>query len=251
MKPELELKHAVVLGLLEGLTEFLPISSTGHLILASHLLGLSHTEFLKTFEISIQSGAILTVAILYWRRLLINIHLLILGFLPTAVIGFLLYRPIKGYLIGNDIIVVLSSILGGILLIFLDRYKSEEGRRIKPKDAFLIGIFQSAAFVPGVSRSGAAFAGGLILGLSRRESAEFSFLLAVPTVISATIYDTLKTTEALESVHWQILIAGFTSSFIFSILGIKLMLFFAKKNALSLFGLYRIFIGIIYGALFI
>ncbi|MEN3033990.1 MAG: undecaprenyl-diphosphate phosphatase [Aquificaceae bacterium] len=251
MKAELGLFQATILGSIEGITEFLPISSTGHLILASYLLGIEHNNFLKTFEITIQSGAILAIVFLYWQKLIKSFKLLLAGFLPTAIVGFLLYRPIKDYLIGSDIIVVFSSIIGGFLLILLDRYTPQQGKEPGVKEAMLIGLFQSVAFIPGVSRSGACFAGGLILGLGRKESAEFSFLLAVPTVLAASIYDLFKSVDSFNIIHWQIMLLGFISALVFAFLGIKLMLIFANKNALSIFGTYRILIGAIYGFLFI
>jgi undecaprenyl-diphosphatase len=181
--------HAIILGLVEGITEFLPISSTGHLILTSQVLGIANSDFLKSFEIVIQMGAIGAVVALYFKKFfsIPIIIRLICGFIPTAIIGFTLYPFVKGYLLGNTTIVVLALALGGLFLILFETFHHEADNveqaitDITYKQAFLIGLFQSIALIPGVSRSAATIVGGLSLGLKRVTVVEFSFLLAVPT----------------------------------------------------------------------
>ena len=194
------LLQAIILGVVEGVTEFLPISSTGHLILASRLLGLSQTDFQKSFEIAIQLGAIASVIVLYWRRFLepAVVSRVLVAFLPTGLIGFALYRVVKTYLFDSEAVVLWALGLGGVALIVFELLHREgddavpDVASISYSKAFLIGVFQSLSIVPGVSRAGATIVGGLILGLSRSTIVEFSFLLAVPTMLAATGYDLLK-----------------------------------------------------------
>lgn len=246
--------HAILLGIIEGITEFLPISSTGHLILAGHLLGIPDTDFLKTFEIVIQMGAICAVVLLYWRTLfsIPVIIRLICGFIPTAVIGFTLYPFVKGYLLGNMTVVVASLFVGGIILIAFELLHKETTlveqkiTDITYKQAFLVGLFQTIALIPGVSRSGATIVGGLILGLKRVTIVEFSFLLAVPTMAAATAYDILKnyslfTTEALPALG-----LGFLTSFLVALVVITSLLKFIKKHTFIPFGVYRILVALLF-----
>jgi len=190
----------IILGIVEGITEFLPISSTGHLILASHLLGLNQTGFLKSFEIAIQLGAILSVVVLYGRSLLINAAVLkrvFVAFAPTAIFGLVFYNTIKKSLLGDSNVVLWSLFLGGIFLIIFEivhreKDAQEEIISITYPQALLIGVFQSVAMIPGVSRSAATIVGGLMIGLKRKTIVEFSFLLAVPTMGAATALDLMK-----------------------------------------------------------
>src|SRR3989344_556569 len=187
----MDIAQAVFLGFIEGVTEFLPISSTGHLILATEVLGISHTEFQKSFEIIIQLGAILAVVVLYWRSLLQVeiIKKIAVAFLPTVAVGFLLYSFIKTYLIGNPVVVVWALLIGGIALIVFELlHREREGttgdiRSMSYKQAAFVGLAQAVAVVPGVSRSAATILGGLLLGMKRVAIVEFSFLLAVPTML--------------------------------------------------------------------
>ena len=183
-----------------GITEFLPISSTGHLILASWLLGLSRTEFQKSFEIAIQLGAIASVIMLYWRRFL-DVEILkkiAVAFLPTGIIGLALYRVVKTHLLGSEEIVIWALGLGGVALIVFELLHREgknavtDVAAIPYSKALLVGLFQTISIIPGVSRAGATILGGLFVGLSRPTIVEFSFLLAVPTMLAATGYDLLK-----------------------------------------------------------
>lgn len=247
---------AAILGLIEGVTEFLPISSTGHLILASSLLGLAHTEFLKTFEIAIQLGAISAVAILYFKSFLkFNILTrLIVAFLPTAVVGLALYSIIKTYLIGNELVVVTALFLGGIALIAFELLHKEdvaataEMENISYKQALSIGLFQSIAIIPGVSRSAATIVGGLMLGLKRATIVEFSFLLAVPTMAAATGLDLLKNYRSFTEDNLAILAVGFITAFVVALIVVRFFLHFIKKHTFIPFGIYRIFVSIAFAA---
>lgn len=240
---------ALILGIVEGVSEFLPISSTGHMILASQLMGLGHTEFLKSFEIAIQVGAILSVVALYWRRLLVDFETmkkLVVAFLPTGILGFTLYRLVKQFLLGSPNVVLWSLFLGGIFIIvfeYLHREREdavEDLSGITYRQAFLIGLFQSIAMVPGVSRSAATIIGGLALGLRRKTIVEFSFLLAVPTMLAATAYDLLKSGSAFSMDQMGFLAVGFVSSFIVALLSIKFLLSFIQTHTFIPFGIYRI-----------
>ena len=240
---------AVILGIVEGITEFLPISSTGHLILTAKLLGCPQTEFLKTFEVAIQLGAIVAVIVLYGKSLLLNFEILkrvAAAFIPTAVVGLLLYKVIKHVLLGNIAVVLWSMLLGGIFLIIFDSIYREDDETIKditeipyPKAA-LIGIFQSLAMIPGVSRAAATIIGGLLLGVQRKTIVEFSFLLAVPTMLAATVLDVLKTQQQFSSQEWFALAAGFVTAFMVAIASIKFLLHFIKNHNFIVFGAYRI-----------
>lgn len=250
-----------ILGLVEGVTEFLPISSTGHLILAGKVLGLPESEFLKTFDIAIQLGAILAVIVLYARSLLVNVEILkrvAAAFVPTAVIGFVLYKLIKKFLLANSGVVLWSLFLGGIFLVVFERVYRERNAargdlaRMSYRDAVLIGLFQSLAVVPGVSRSAATIVGGLILGMTRRAVVEFSFLLAVPTMLAATAWDLLKTSQdiTLGPREWQMLGLGFVTAFAVAIVSIKFLLHFIQRHNFMSFGIYRICVAVLFWAVF-
>ncbi len=252
-------KEAIILGIVEGLTEFLPVSSTGHLILTAHLLGIPHTEFTKSFEIAIQLGAILAVSFLYMERFVRDVEAwkrIILAFIPTGVVGLLLYRLIKGVLLGNDLVVVLSLFLGGIVLLVADRYCARSATfrdmdELPLERAFIIGVFQSLAAVPGVSRSGATIIGGMVMGFSRRGAAEFSFVLAVPTMLAATAYDLFKSGSLFLSSQWMVLGVGFFTAFLTAMVTVRLFLRFLGSHGFTIFGIYRIAIALIYGGLFL
>lgn len=240
---------AVILGIVQGISEFLPVSSTGHMILASHLMGLRHTEFLKSFEIAIQAGTILSVVVLYWRTLLVDIEVikrLIVAFLPTGILGLTLYRMIKGYLLGSDTVVLWSLLIGGIILVVFEwRYREKEDaageiRNISYKNALIIGLFQSIAMIPGVSRSASTIVGGLMLGLKRKTIVEFTFLLAVPTMLAATGYDLIRSGSQFSMCEFQYLLAGFVTAFVVALLSIKFLLSFIKTHTFIPFGVYRI-----------
>jgi undecaprenyl-diphosphatase len=240
---------AAILGIVQGVSEFLPVSSTGHMILASHLMGLKHTEFLKSFEIAIQAGTILSVVVLYWRTLLVDIEVikrLIVAFLPTGILGLTLYRMIKGYLLGSEAVVLWSLLIGGIILVVFEwRYREREDaageiRDISYKNALIIGLFQSIAMIPGVSRSASTIVGGLMLGLKRKTIVEFTFLLAVPTMLAATGYDLIRSGSQFSLGEFQYLLVGFVTAFVVALLSIKFLLSFIKTHTFIPFGVYRI-----------
>lgn len=246
--------EAILLGILEGATEFLPVSSTGHLILASHLLDIPETPFLTSFLIAVQLGAIAAVLLTYWRSFL-DIQLLkklFAAFLPTAIIGFLLYGLIKGFLLNNQMVVVWALLIGGVALIIFERFHTERAdgmdapRDIRYRDAILIGLFQSLAVVPGVSRSAATIVGGLMLGIRRVAIVEFSFLLAVPTMLAATGYDILKTYDTFEAGNISLLLAGAITAFIVALIAVRFLIAFVKRYSFTPFGVYRILLALIF-----
>jgi len=244
--------RAVILGIVEGITEFLPVSSTAHLILASHALGIRETEFLKSFEIIIQLGAILSVVVLYWRKFL-DVEVLkklVVAVIPTGVIGLTVYKVIKGYLLGNVTVVLIALVIGGIALLLFSRMKhapdrETDFREITYGKAFLIGLFQAIAVIPGVSRSAATIVGGSLIGVSKRTIVEFSFMLAVPTMLAASGLELVKNRSALHG-NMSVLAIGFVVSFITAIIAIKSFLGYIKNRDFSLFGWYRIALAVVY-----
>ena len=251
------LLEAIVLGIVEGFTEFLPISSTGHLILASRLLGLAQTDFQKSFEIAIQLGAIASVILLYWRQFLVPAVLgrVLAAFVPTGLIGFALYHVVKTYLFDSDTVVLWALGLGGAALIVFELLYRERDDAVADvtaipySKAFLIGLFQSLSIVPGVSRAGATIVGGLILGLKRSTIVEFSFLLAVPTMLAATGYDLFKNASSFAPQEFGVLAAGFVASFVVALVSIKFLLAFIRTRTFIPFGIYRIVIALAFAFL--
>jgi undecaprenyl-diphosphatase len=246
---------AIILGIIEGITEFLPISSTGHLILTARLLGLPQSEFLKSLEIIIQLGAILAVIVLYRKSLLRKPEVwarVTVAFLPTAVVGFVLYKIIKNFLFENLYIVLGSLFLGGLFLIIFDSIHKEDNSsiddvtKIPYRTAVVIGIFQSLSVIPGISRAAATIIGGLIFGIKRKTIVEFSFLLAIPTMLAAAGYDMIKTAPAFSSNQLAVLITGFATSFIVARLSIKFLLRFIQDNNFILFGVYRMILPVVW-----
>lgn len=246
--------ESILLGALEGVTEFLPISSTGHLILAGQLLGLPSDDFVKTFMIAVQLGAILAVVVLYFRKFLDIevIKRLIVGFIPTGIIGFSLYSLIKAYLIGNSYIVVGALFLGGIALIVFEYFhkepegEAEDIRTIPYRTTLIVGLFQSIAMIPGVSRSAATIVGGLLAGMKRATIVEFSFLLAVPTMAAATGYDILKSYDTFTTDNLGLLAVGFGTSFIVALIAMKFLIGFVKRYSFVPFGIYRILLAVVF-----
>ncbi len=248
------LLDALILGVIEGITEFLPISSTGHLILASHLLGIPDGSFLTSFAIAIQLGAICAVLVLYWKSFL-NIEILkrlLAGFIPTAIVGLLLYSFIKHTLLGNEMVVVVALLVGGVLLIVFERFHKEnkEGAdsvtAITYPQAVIIGLCQSVAMIPGVSRSAATIVGGLLLGIRRTAIVEFSFLLAVPTMGAAVALDILNSYKTFTPDNVGVIGVGFVAAFVVAMLSIRLLLTYIKTATFVPFGVYRILIAIIF-----
>jgi len=243
---------AIILGTLEGLTEFLPISSTGHLIMASHLLGLEQTNAHKTFEVAIQLGSILAVLFLFAKRLLVDKILwikIIIAFLPTAIFGFLFYKTIKA-LFGIETVAIMLVVGGFIFLIieyFRRNHDDSKDKTIDDlsiKEALTIGLFQSFSMVPGTSRSGATMIGGLFAGLSRKSAAEFSFLLAIPTMFVATFYDLYKNRSEMIIDDYSLLAIGFVTAFLVAFVTVKAMMKFLITHTFVAFGVYRIIVGL-------
>ena len=256
----MDILHSIVLGIVEGITEFLPISSTGHLILASKLLSIPQTDFVKTFEIAIQSGAILSVISLYWKDILKSgdtLKKVLVAFIPTGIIGFILYKMIKQYLLGNSNIVLWSLALGGIALIALEMYlkrrkiTEKDIAKVTYKDALIIGVIQSISVVPGVSRSAATIFGGMAMGMDRKTAVEFSFLLAVPTMLAATGLDLVKTSFNFSTSEWGVLAVGLITSYIVAIVAIKWLISYVRRYSFIPFGIYRIVIAILLFGLFL
>lgn len=252
--------QVIILSIVEGITEFLPISSTGHLILISNFLKIPQTEFVKSFEIIIQLGAIFAVAVLYWRTILFKKEIwlkVLTAFLPTAILGFTLYKMIKSYLLGNTWVTLWALFLGGIALIILEKIYKEDKNKLEKidqlsfKQAFIIGLFQSISMIPGVSRAAATIFGGLFSGLKRKEAVEFSFLLAIPTMFAATGLDLVKSSFSFSGNQWLLLIIGFIGAFITAILAVKYFLRFIQKHTFISFGIYRIILALIFWWYFI
>jgi undecaprenyl-diphosphatase len=250
----MEITQSIILGIIEGVTEFLPISSTGHLILASQLLKIPESNFQKSFEIIIQLGAIASVVLLYWKALwnIENIKKLIVAFIPTGVIGLLFYGVVKTYLLGNSLVVLAALFLGGIALIVFERFHTEpkdtapDIGTITYKQSALIGVFQSFAIIPGLSRSASTIVGGLLLGLHRKTIVEFSFLLAVPTMLAATALDLIKNASLFSRDQFSLLAVGFITAFIVAIVSIKFLLKFIEKHNFVSFGVYRILAALLF-----
>lgn len=224
------------------------------MVLTSYMMGIQENDFVKSFEVIIQFGAILAVLVVYWRRFLPHWNFykkLFVAFLPTAVIGFIV-KDYVDILLGSAQVVAWSFIIGGIILILTDKYfahLNHEGRKtdqLTYKDSVLLGLFQSIAMIPGVSRSAATIIGGLSLGMNRKEAAEFSFFLAVPTLAAATLYKTLKLYKTIESSQISLLLIGNIIAFCVAIIAIKSFIRFLSSHGFKYFGYYRIVMGIIF-----
>jgi len=246
--------QAFILGIIEGLTEFLPVSSTGHMILAQSLMNVNDPEFAKTFEIVIQLGAILAVLLLYIKRFFVGITIylkLFVAFLPTGIIGLLAYKIIKHYLF-NPFTVSVSLIIGGVVLIALDKWTEQKESQYKEIEnisypsAFKIGLIQCLSMIPGVSRAAATIFGGIFSGFNRKQAAEFSFLLAIPTMFAASGYDLLKEHDHIHSSDTAILLFGGLVAFIIAIIAVKGFIAFLTKYGFKHFGYYRIILGILF-----
>ena len=251
--------ESVILGIVEGATEFLPISSTGHLILASSLLGVFQIDFVKTFEIAIQLGAILAVIVLYFKsffdwRLLSK---LAAAFIPTAIIGLAFYNFVKEYALGNNILVLWALLIGGVVLILFERWHGrleDVAPAVAPRDiswrqAVLVGLAQAMAIIPGVSRSGATIIGGLALGINRATIVEFSFLLAVPTMVAATGFSLYEGGAlAFSSQEWMALAVGFVTSFVVALATVYWFLAYIRTHSFTSFGIYRILLSLVFFA---
>jgi undecaprenyl-diphosphatase len=249
--------QVIVLAIIEGLTEFLPVSSTGHMVITSSLMGISTDEFVKLFEIVIQLGAILAVVVLYFKRFVRSVDFyvkLVIGVIPAVILGLLLKKHIDK-LLESPLVVAIAFVVGGIILLFVDDWfnkpKVNDEKDINHITALKIGFFQCLAMVPGVSRSAASIVGGMSQKLSRKAAAEFSFFLAVPTMFGATVKDlwdfhkanTLSTDQLHHDIKY--LIIGSVIAFIVALLAIKSFITFLEKKGFKLFGYYRIVAGIV------
>ncbi|HEV7702094.1 MAG TPA: undecaprenyl-diphosphate phosphatase [Candidatus Paceibacterota bacterium] len=255
--------HTIILGIVEGITEFLPISSTAHLEIAQRLLGIMTSDFIKSFEIAIQLGAIMAAVFFYQKSLLsasfMYIRNIIIAFIPTGVIGFILYKLIKSFLLGNIFIAAAMLLLGGLIIIFYE-YKAK-GRAdislhktiesLSVKELLTIGSAQALAVVPGVSRSGAVIISGRLLGLPKTLITEFSFLLAIPTMLAATGYDLLKSGFSFSMSEWVNIFIGAIVSFFVALIVIKWFLQYIQTHTFSIFGWYRVILGLALLAIFL
>ena len=246
--------QAIILAIIEGITEFLPISSTGHLILGSTYFGIEHDEFTKLFTVFIQLGAILSVVVLYFKRFFQSFDFyfkLLVAFIPAVVFGLLFSKKIDT-LLESPLTVAVSLLIGGIVLLkvddwFADAEAIQTSNKISYLQAFKIGLFQCLAMVPGVSRSGASIVGGMSQKLSRTTAAEFSFFLAVPTMLGATAkkcYDYYKDGLVLSHDQINFLIIGNVVAFIVALIAIKSFIGFLSKHGFKVFGFYRIIVGV-------
>lgn len=245
--------EALILAIIEGLTEFLPVSSTGHMIITTALLKMQNSEFLKVFTVNIQFGAILSVVILYWKRFFQSLEFyykLFVAFIPAAIIGFLLGDYIDS-LLESVSTVAFALLIGGFILIFIDKIfpgtndesLTNDTTNVSYKQAFLIGCFQCIALIPGVSRSAATIIGGLTQKLNRKTAADFSFLLAVPTMFAASAYKLLKEHDAITSDNISLLLFGNIIAFVVALIAIKFFIRFVAQYGFKHFGYYRIIIG--------
>ncbi|HYE27802.1 MAG TPA: undecaprenyl-diphosphate phosphatase [Allosphingosinicella sp.] len=256
---EASLLTIILLGIVEGVTEFIPVSSTGHLVLAAELLGFDSSAE-GTFEIVIQLGAILSVIVLYWRRFrdagvgafrrepeaLRFARNIALGFLPSMAIGFVVYDGVKAML-GSPVLVCIALIAGGIAILLLERLvrhpRVDSVEAMDWKTALGIGLIQCLSMVPGVSRSGATIMGALSLGVERKTAAEYSFFLAVPTMLAASGYDLLRTGARLDGDAWVTIAVGFLVSFVVALLVIRWFLAIVSRYGFAPFAWYRIVVG--------
>lgn len=248
----MDIFQAIILAIIEGLTEFLPISSTGHMIIGASFMGINTNAFTKFFEVNIQFGAILSVVVLYWKRFFKDIYFyfrLIIAFIPAMVFG-LLFSDAIDKLLENVMVVAIMLVLGGIILVFIDSYFENKPTKeeITYKNGFIIGLFQCIAMIPGVSRSASSIIGGMFQGLSRKTSAEFSFFLAVPTMFAATAYNLLKSIKSgglqFTNDEYFILLIGNIVAFIVAMIAIKFFIGFLQKYGFRFFGYYRIILGV-------
>lgn len=246
--------ETIFLGVIEGITEFLPISSTAHLDIGSLALHIPETEFLKSFIIAIQLGAILSVVFLYHRKIFGNFKYfknVLIAFIPTGIIGFILYKLIKSFLLGNTILAAIMLVLGGILILILEHRKKDtteidmEIENIPIKKLLILGTAQALAVVPGVSRSLSVIFAGRALQIPKTTITEFSFLLAIPTMLSATAYDLYKSGFTFTFGDWGTIVLGFITAFIVAFFTVKWLINYIKNNSFIVFGWYRIIFGLI------
>ncbi|MBI3443100.1 undecaprenyl-diphosphate phosphatase [Candidatus Woesebacteria bacterium] len=247
--------QAIILAMVEGITEFLPISSTGHLLLTSKILQISQTEFVKSFEIIIQLGAILAIILLYAKKLIRKRKVgekIIVAFIPAMVIGFILYKFIKHFLLGNSFVTLAALFLGGVALILLELGYKEQNHylnnieKVSFAQALMIGLFQTLALIPGVSRAGATIFAGMALGLKRKTAVEFSFLLAIPTMAAATGLDLVTSSLTFTPTEILTLLIGLAGAFITALVSVRFLLRYVTRHTFIPFGAYRIILSLIF-----
>jgi undecaprenyl-diphosphatase len=258
--------QTIILAIVEGLTEFLPVSSTGHIIIAQKLAGVEPSEFANLFTVSIQFGAILSVVVLYWKRFIeplkkpvhdssgrekfmlkFDFYLkLLVAFIPAAIFGFI-FNDIIDTMLGNVMVVAVSLLVGGVILLFVDNWfrNPSPDQHISYPKALIIGFFQVISMIPGVSRSAATIIGGLSQKLNRKNAAEFSFFLAVPTMLAATCFKLLKGYSMINKEMLHILLIGNVVSFLVAMAAIKFFISFLTRHGFKIFGYYRIVVGLV------
>ena len=244
----MSLIQVIILGIVEGITEFLPISSTGHLVIAQNIMGIPSTDFVKAFTVNIQFGAILSVIVLYWKRFFQTWDFYLklgVACLPLIIAYFLEKRVDE--MLGSVLVVAIALFIGGILLLFVDKWfdrPENEKTGISVKKALIIGFFQIISIIPGVSRSAATIVGGMSQKLSRKKAAEFSFFLAVPTMFAASVLKLSHNYKLISVQNLKLLLVGNVISFIVAMLAIRLFIAFLTKYGFKLFGYYRIIVGL-------
>ncbi len=241
--------QSIIIAIVEGITEFLPVSSTGHMILTEGILGMKSNDFIQAFIINIQFGAILSVVVLYWKRFFQSWNFyfkLFIAFLPAAVIGFFFIGFIDS-LLENVYVVAVMLILGGVVMLFVDKWfnNPSKDQEISYLTALKIGFFQTIAMIPGVSRSAATIIGGMSQRLSRKTAAEFSFFLAVPTMFAASGYKLMQNYDAINRDNISMLIVGNVVAFIVALIAIKSFITYLTKHGFKIFGYYRIIVGVL------
>lgn len=246
--------QSIIMGIVEGVTEFLPVSSTGHMIITSSIMGIAENPFTKAFTVAIQLGAILSVIVLYWRRFIKSINFyykLFVAFLPAAIVGLIFIKYINE-LLGDVMVVATTLLLGGIVLLFVDNlFKDSEDspdREVTYKNAFVVGLFQIISMIPGVSRSAATIIGGLEQKMNRKMAAEFSFFLAVPTMFAATGYKLLEFYIKGNGFHGEqldLLLVGNIVAFVVAMFAIKTFITYVSNHGFKIFGWYRIVVGLL------
>lgn len=250
----MNLIQSIIIAIIEGLTEFLPVSSTGHMILAAAAMKIGENEFVKTFQIAIQIGAILAIVLMYLPNFLHGIKIYIrlaVAFIPTAIVGILAYDFIKQVLF-NPFVVAFSLIAGGIVLILIDRHVAGKPSRVQDleslpvRNAFFIGLIQCLSMIPGVSRAAATIIGGVYNRFDKKQATEFSFLLAVPTMLAATGYDLLKTPITFSSYEITLLLVGLAVAFVSAWFAVRIFLNIVSRYGFVHFGYYRIIIGVLF-----
>lgn len=241
--------QAILLAIVEGLTEFLPVSSTGHMILTSALMGIETDEFVKLFTVCIQLGAILAVVVLYFKRFFQTMgfyYKLFVAFIPSMIAGLLL-KDYVDVLLESPATVGVALLIGGVILLFVDKWfgNQTEPKEIKLPNAFVIGCFQVISMIPGVSRSAATTVGGMAQGLTRKQAAEFSFFLAVPTMFGATVLELKDNHHLISQENISLLLVGNVVAFIVAMIGIKTFIGVLTRYGFKWFGVYRIVLGLI------